>query len=420
MKNVHERRVPRRLWLAAAAATVASIALPAVPANAAPEDTRVLAYRLPCGSSVCDDDSDRLNSDDVTDGGVQLQAKTSSAIGLSTVELQLQLDGDWRCVHRWATSARSGTWHRNVDLGGRVEGCSGETLTDGSNGVHRVRTLATDRSGSQWSSALTLRVSSPPAAPTWAAAPERAEEDGGTPTVVLRWYANPEPDVEEYHFIRDDGNRIVEYAVSADRPGGQGCSLSGGVYTCTDDDFPDDGYSGNYRYALAAFRSSPDPSGSCSLPGAGSCVRSPNSATHTLALRQPPAPPPDPNVDRDPIAGRGNDGRDGSAGSGSGTPGRVRPRGPTLSQLAGGDYDFESGKYDLELPYQVDPTSDFPLPAPGAELGEFPESPTAAFGLDAGDPQRQRQGLIALAGGFLLLIVAVHLARVLRAPAQTP
>lgn len=410
---VQQRRLSRRLWLAASAAALASSVVSPLAAHANPEDTKVLVYATPCGSSVCDDETYRLSADDITDGVVQLQAKTSSAIGLTAVELQLQLDGEWRCLQRWPTSARSGTWQRNVDLGGRVEGCSGDQLTDGSNGVYRVRSVATDRGGSQASAPFTLRVSSPPVPPTWAAAPERTVGSDDAPSITLRWRANPEPDIVEYHFIRDDGDRVVEYAISAERPGGQGCSLSGGVYTCTDDAFPSDGYSGNYRYSLAAFRASPDDRGTCSLPGSGTCVRSANSSTHTLALRQPPPPPADPNrPDRPSTSGPGR--TDSTDSTGSRPPeGPSRPRVPTLSEIAAGDYGFETGEYSLELPYEVAPTFEGTFTAETEELA-FDAQPLSDLDAEA----RQRQGMIALAGGFLLLILAIHLARVLRAPAR--
>jgi len=392
---------------------MASFAAPPFAAHANPDDTRVLVYRTPCGASVCDDETYRLSADEITDGVVQLQAKTSSAIGLTAVELQLQLDGEWSCLHRWPTSARSGTWQRNVDLGGRVEGCGGDMLTDGSNGIYRVRSVATDRSGSQASAPFTLRVSSPPIAPSWASAPARTVGADDAPSVTLRWRANPEPDIVEYHFIRDDGDHVVEYAINAERPGGQGCSLSGGVYTCTDDAFPADGYSGNYRYSLAAFRASPDDRASCSLPGSGTCVRSANSATHTLAIRQPPPPPADPNrPDRPATTGRDGGSSTGSTGSRP-AEGPSRPHVPTLSEIASGDYAFESGEYSLELPYEVAPTFEGTFTAETEELA-FEPQPLSDLDADA----RQRQGMIALAGGFLLLILAIHLARVLRTPAR--
>lgn len=410
---VRQRRGSRRLWLVAFAAALASFAMPHAPALANPDDTRVLAYRLPCGAAMCDDETYRLSPDDITAGNVQIQAKTSSAIGLTSVEVQLQLDGEWRCLTRWATSARSGTWQRNVDLGGSVNDCSGDPLTDGSNGLYRVRSVATDRGGSQASASLTVKVSSPPVAPTWAAAPERTVDSDDAPSVELRWYANPEPDIVEYHFIRDDGDRIVEYAISANHPGGQGCSKTGGIYECTDDAFPANGYSGNYRYSLAAFRASPDERGSCSLPGAGACVRSANSSPHTLSLRQPPPPPADPNRPPD-RPDRSGPGRDSGSSTGSRPPdGPSAPRGPTLSEIAAGDYGFESGDYSLELPYEVAPTFEGTFTADTEELAFSPQ----AAG-DLNDEERQRQGMVALAGGFLALILATHLVRVLRAPAR--
>jgi hypothetical protein len=419
VKLVQKRWHRSRRWLVAFAAPLALLSLPTNPVSAAPDGTQVSAYRLPCSSSVCA--SGRVDDGELTAGNLQLQAKTSSAIGLSRVELQIQVGGEWTCLARWSTSARSGTWHRNFDFGSVTQGCDGDSVTDGSNGVYRVRAVATDRSGSDASPGMTLRISSPPQVPSWAAAPARVEGDDDGPAVELKWHANPEPDIVEYHFIRDDGSRVSEYAVSATRPGGQGCSLNNGVYTCIDDDFPASGYSGNYRYALAAFRSSPDESSNCSLPGSGSCVRSQNSSTQSLSMRQPPPPPADPgdtNTGNGSGSGgsRGN-GNDGSSNSGSGRSdsGRPsRPRPPSLSDIAAGNYDFESGEYDLELPYEVDPFNDLPLPDPGSELGAFEEQPTSFVQ----DPATQRRGFIAIALGLLLIVVAAFLVRLLRSPVR--
>lgn len=422
------RGLSRRLGLVAFATTLAGLGLFAIPAQAMPEDTRILAYRMPCGSAVCSDEGDRLTGDEVSDGNVQLQAKTSSAIGLTSVEIQLQEDGEWRCLTRWTTSARSGTWQKNIDLSARNDGCNGSTLTWGRNGTYRVRTLASDRSGSQASVPLTLQVSEAPTPPQWAGSPTRVSEDAGSPSVRLSWHANPEPDVVEYHFLRDDGRNISEYAISASRPGAQGCTLENGIYSCVDDDFPASGYSGTYRYALVAYRSSPDDRSSCSLPGSGSCVRSANSGTQSLALRQPPPPPddrpqsddgtgsrPDPND-----TGSVGDGGDsnGAAGPGRGDGGGGGARFPSMRDLIDANFDFEGGAYDLELPFEVEPGSDQPLAAPGAELGAFEEQQRVAFG-DPSQEGRQR-GFTALALGLVFLVVAVHLARVLKAPVTGP
>lgn len=418
VKHVSKRRLIRRRWLVVPAmAAMAGFALPAAPALAVPEDTRILAYRLPCGSTVCDDDAARVGNDEVTEGRVQLQARTSSAIGLSRVEIQLQTGGEWACLERWTTSARSGTWQLNLDLGQRVHGCTGDALTDGSNGIIRARTVATDRSGSQTSATLLLRVSTPPQTPVWASEPERVGGEDGAPAVQLRWHANPEPDIVEYHFIRDDGDRVVEYAVSASRPGAQGCSLSDGIYTCTDDAFPETGYTATYRYALAAFRASPDDSQACSLPGSGSCVRSQNSSTSTLSLREPPPPPRDPNEPERPATRPGGSSNRGSGGGDSG--GRPhRPGPPSLSELAAGEYDFEGGSFQRELPYEVDPTWEGALPAPDEELGAFDLQAAPSEIIDEDARARTKSGLTAIALGLLMLIGATFLVRVLRAPAR--
>ena len=254
MSRVRSRALERGVLLLVALATGCSALLLSSPASAAPENTSMSAYRLPCGKAICDDGSSRLSSDEVTDGEIQLQASTSSTLGLQSVEIQMQVSGEWRCLRRWSTSARSGRWQHNLDTRAPIDGCS-NTLSDGRNGVYRFRTVATDRSGSDASPAFALRVSNRPMPPTWAASPSRQGSVSDDPAVTLKWFRNPEPDIVEYHFVRYGPKGASEYAVSADRPGGQGCTLEGDLYTCTDDDFPSKNYAGTYRYALVAYRS---------------------------------------------------------------------------------------------------------------------------------------------------------------------
>jgi hypothetical protein len=419
-ENVQTRRRSVRLGLAACAAALAGLALPTV-AAADPAGSAVMAYQLPCGGSVCEDSSHRLTSDDVVTGNVQLQAETTSTLGLSSVQLQLLVDGEWACLYRWTTSARSGRWERDFDTRQPIHGCDGDRLTDSTNGGYRVRTFATDRAGTQASTPLTLQVSNAPVTPAWAAAPVASHEDGESPRITLKWYSNPEKDVAEYHFLRSDGDRLVEYAVSATRPGSQGCTFADNVYTCIDDDYPAAGYTGNYQYTLVAFRATPDDRSPCSL-GGGGCVRSSTSSSHTLALRGPPAPPaPDtnepPGTDRPGRGGGG--GGDGDGGGGTSTAPRVSPERegpPSLSELAAGaNYGFESGTFDRELPYEApqtfDPGTGLPVD-PGSQLAFDPE-------LAASEQSAQRRrGVTALVGGLLALIIAAFLIRLLRDPAR--
>lgn len=391
-----------RSGLAAIAVSLFSVLLPAV-AQAAPEDTNTTAYRLPCGQSTCEGGSNRLSSDDVVSGSVQLQASTSSAVGLQAIELQLHVDGEWRCLERWTTSARSGRWPYNIDTSQPLESCNGSTITDASNGIYRFRTLASDRTGDSASASMVLRVSNRPAAPMWAGTPKRDASRNDAPVVNLQWYANSEPDIVEYHFTRSGPGGTREYAVSATHPGGQGCSFSGGIYTCTDDDFPSGAYAGDYSYSLLAYRSSPDPGTSCSLPGTGNCTYSLRSPEKSLKLSAPaPTPPrapePEPEATQAPRP--------------RSSPTRVRTGPPSLSDIAAGDFSWDSGEFLRELPYGDTPAGPIPYTeTPPSDDPDLAFDPTASSIPD--DPSRKR-ALTALAGGLILLVMATHVMRVLK------
>lgn len=404
------------------------IAIMAVPvvglmpaAQAAPENTKVLAFRLPCDGAVCDPQGDaQIPNDSSVSGRVQLQAASSATVGLRTVELQVQLGDSWRCVRRWDTSARSFRAHQDLDTNSRLSGCSSD-FSNGENGVYRFRALAEDRSGAtETSSVFNLRVDNDPQEPRWADSPQGIFTSQG-PRVTLRWQANPEPDIVEYHFVRSGSGREVELAVSASRPGGQGCAFDSGVYECIDDAFgPDD--EGTYRYALIAYRQSPSSSKRCSLPGGGSCSTSGLSEVRSVTVEPPKtgpttAPPPPP-----PASEQFE--RRSSRGSSGGTARRPsRPAGPTLSDIAAGDeFCFECGEFDEQLPYDspviVDdrqPT-DADLILPGEEENLQAFDPELASALEA---ERTKRGLVALSAGLLMILMGIHLARVLRDPSRS-
>jgi hypothetical protein len=407
----------RRLLGIAIAATPMLGLIPA--AQAAPEGTKIIAFRLPCDGAVCDPQSDaQIPNDSTVSGRVQLQTASSAAVGLRSVELQVQVGTDWRCVRRWSTSARDFRAHQDLDTTSRLGGCSSD-FSNGENGVYRFRALAEDRTGAEQSSSVfNLRVENEPQVPRWADSPKGIFTTQG-PRVTLRWQANTEPDIVEYHFVRSGSGREVELAISADRPGGQGCAFDGGVYECIDDAFTSSD-EGTYRYALIAYRHSPSSSKKCSLPGGGNCIESKLSEVRTVTVTAPKAgdtttpPPPPPSAREQQASG-------GSRSGGSRPP--SRPAGPTLSDLAAGeDFCFECGEFDEELPYEspviVDDRqpSDADLVLPGEDENLQAFDPELAAALEA---ERMKRGLVALSAGLLLLLMGLHLARVLRDPSKT-
>lgn len=410
-ENMRDSARHRRLLGIASALLVASFAHPA---HAAPEDSRVLAFQLPCSGSVCDPNDDPvLASDQTVRGRVQLQAATSAAVGLRTVELQLQVGADWRCVRRWETTARTFRSERDIDTASRINGCAAG-FGDGSNGVYRFRTLAEDRTGqTQASAAFLIRVNNAPDAPTWEDEPRGTMTSDG-PRITLRWRANPEPDIVEYHFIRSGRDAQVEFAVSATKPTGQGCVIDAGVYECVDDSFRA-GDEGTYSYELVAYRNSPSSSSRCALPGTGECITSVESVAKAVSVVAPkanptdqtaPPPPPPPPPAKDP--------------SRRSSPRRA-PAGPTLSDLVTDpDFCFECGEFDGKLPYDSPFIVDTRPPPP------TPEALPGDDVLQAFDPElaaslaaeRARKGWTALAAGMILLALALQLGRTLRSPSR--
>lgn len=381
----------------------------ALPAFAAPTGTQLDVYRLPCDATTCDDSDTSIGDGEAADGALQFRVRTGSSIGLQRVQLQLELDGGWACVRSWTTSARDFDAHFDLDSTEPINGCDG-TLTNGANGSTMWRVFATDRTGNAAASPeFRMTLVNRPTPPRWLDQPRFLGVVAGRPRVELRWRSNPEPDIVEYHFIRSGGGDRVEYAISADHPGGQGCDRDSDGYTCYDDAFPEQGYQGSYDYALVAFRNDPTSSGRCALPSSGDCVGSASSGGAAVRLEAPPPPPPDPQQQ----GGSGAGGSGSSSGSGGRTPGRTRPRPPTLAEIAAGAFCFTCGEYETTLPYGAGPV----------QVGELPsfEDPNAAddLALDAEltsalDREQQRRNLLALSGGLLLLILAFLLARMLR------
>lgn len=410
-----------------AALAFVSVAVPmllAFPAGAAPSGTEVTkVYRLPCGGSTCDSGDGAISDGGTGFGSIQIQAKAQSSLGLSAVTLQARrvLNGDvgaWVCMRKWSDQGTS--FSSFVNWGTEAwpsspAGCSDSSVygTDTRNAVYDFRVQATDATGTTTSSAYSVKVNNPAARPVWDGSPTVAGAEDNDPIVTLRWKKNSEPDIREYHFIRSGPDGEEEFAVSATKPGGQGCDSDSSTITCYDDTLPKEGFDGDYSYSLVAFRSSPSSSYSCSISPYGSCATSQVSDTKTVSVDEPVAQGPDAvetNAPPKETTSSGGTPRQNT------TPSRVTRRPGSASSSSSSYADFFSGEYEKELPYDANkgfalPGDDGPTDQPSA-LG-----PESDF-LGNSDVGGRLRALRILSGGLIMLLVAAHLARLLRDPAD--
>lgn len=411
--------------LAIAAALVGAL-LWASPAQAAPDNVKVSnVFELPCAGSICDAGEDQaLSEGAVVNGSLQIHVSARSTLGLDWVELQarqvLTETGSWVCMKHWSSPgsnvSREFNWDTDRwpgDSGDAPAGCEASSyhgdLTR--NAQYDFRVQARDASGTTTSSVFSVKVSNAAQTPEWVDEPSVEGADERSPMVTLRWRATPEPDVREYHFIREGRDGEQEYAVSATKPGGQGCELDGDVYTCYDNDFSSEGFGGSYSYTVVAMRASPSSRQSCSLPPYGDCVESERSDSRSLGIAEPPPPGPDatdPTPTEKPTAGRGG------SGGGGREPSQVNRSSSTRGSFGSGGSaaEFFQGEYERELPY--DSPGGFDLP--GGE-GRTP----VAIGPDGEpifvtDTSGRLRAMKVLALGLILLLISGHLARLLREP----
>lgn len=401
-------------------AILAWVAASALPASAAPTDVQVSrVYQGPCDNPECDGSDESLEPGSIVRGTAQIHVSARSATGLSTVRLQGRrdvADAPWVCIRHWNTSA--GTFSNFVNWNTNAwpstpTGCPDATEHGAvtRNGAYELRVVATDVAGSTNSSAFAIRFDNKPQEPVWSDDPIVDDSDEANPIIELRWEANAEPDIAEYHYIRTDpSGRESEYAVSASKPGGQGCERDGSGYICYDDDFGSSGFGGSYSYALVALRSSPSGSNSCALSGAN-CVRSSSSEAVSADLNEPVErePAPTPSTRNSPAAGGGSPST-GSTGSGTPTT-KGSPRPTTVLGNRSSSYkDFFTGEYDTQLPYD-----ERRVLVPGSKDGRSIYAAGSGLGTglpvqDASDDRLWR----SLAAGMLLMLGAAHMARMLR------
>ena len=395
----------------------------ALPAFAAPTAQTVTVYQTPCDSSPCGasgSGDSALSSSALVKDTIQIVARASSTAGLSYVRLQASPDAGktWICLANWNTSSTNyqnhfdwGTSKWPGSSGSAPAGCpsSGVYGTLTRNGSYQLRVQAADALGTTNSGTFAVRVNNKPSVPTWSDSPTVDGQNSNQPVVTLRWDANPEPDMVEYHYVRTnpDGTQ-VEYAVSATSPGGQGCDRDGTGYICYDDDFPSSQFGGTYSYSLIAYRSSPATSADPCAIGSGNCIASSQSDDTSIQIDEPPPPSPG-------QATGGGGGGTRKTGSGVGT---TKSSGGTTTRHASGTgggtghtyCDFYCGSFKSQLPYDQRQVL---IPSGNGKRPIFAAGPTLGTGIDIGEQPNKRLWF-SLAAGLLLMLCAAHMARLLR------
>ncbi|MFA5892146.1 MAG: hypothetical protein WDA27_14555 [Actinomycetota bacterium] len=395
----------KRLLLVRCASLAAAVlfgGLVAMPAYGAPKDTRITAvFQGPCAGATCKSGTDSaLDNNDVARSAVQVQMASSSSVGLDSARLEMRYgSGAWMCVKTWTVGGgRAFSAHYDWETRFLPKDCSGEGGSALSrNGTYAFRLIAAERvSGdTQTSPVFTIRVENPPEAPEWTASPKVTGASEYSPLVELSWRANSEPDVVEYHYARLSPNGTEdEFAVSAAHPGGQGCDISGDIYTCWDDYFPSKGFGGTYTYVLIAYRSSPATSGQCALPPGGKCVQSSASEPKNASVVEPK---PSPTAVPTPT-------KSSSAATATAKP---RPSTRVLGTRTNWK-DYYTGEYEEKLPYAPRTKIE---PVPGSSRFDSGTALAAAPESSEGD---SRNAWLSIAAGLVMILTALHLTRALR------
>lgn len=421
-----------RIALAATLLTWA-FGLAASPATATPSNVRIdKIYQLPCENPDCSGNGDDpLGGNPLVKGSVQIHAHAESSVGLEWLRIEGRLGtGGWVCLMQWSLSSVSSinkyyNWNTTQWPGSSSNppGSCPESDAHGDptrNGDYDVRAVAKERTlpgvtDTAASSVVELRVNNRPSAPDWAASPTVSGEDERDPVVELRWKANPEPDIVEYHFVRTDPNgEEWAFAVSAKNPGGQGCDLGSGVYTCEDpvlleSSYGDNGYAGTREYVIYALRSSPV-SGGCVLSSSG-CIRSQSSEVRSAEVEEPPPPPVE---SESPTPEGSGGGSGGGSSSPSASPSARRSSSSrrataTASPRVLGERlnnsEFFQGEFEQTLPYGQNRVL-----VPGRRGNSL----YAAGNPLAGQTEDDRGPWTPLAAGLVLMLIAAHMARLLR------
>lgn len=401
-------RILRALF-ACALAALSCAALLAIPASATPTATKITVWQAPCEADTCTTAKDRpLASGTIVHGAIQIQVSSATQIGFDWVKLESRpgTTGTWGCFANWSPTANN-FWAQIDWTTTRWQACGAGAgdLTRNEAVQFRLRAHEKVGDGETITSPFTVYLNNRPSAPLWAATPV-AHSDDDYPHVELKWKANPEPDIVEYHFVRSDPDGSEqEFAVSASNPGGQGCEFTAGSYECIDDAFPSSRYTGRYEYVVLAYRSSPSTAQGCALPPADGCTQSPTGSMRYALLAEPkenpagaPAPSKRPSSRPSPrviIVGSHQ----------SSNPNQ------DLGALPG----FEGDPYDPTLPYSQT------LPYSGSTPSSAPptvQSPdeiiVASDTLPVGSESGAGRAMRYIAGGLVLMMGGIHLTRLLR------
>lgn len=363
---------------------------------------------VPAGAAIVDFGIDSPADGEVTSNKVipvQVHAESDASSGLQYLRLELEGPGFSNRVVWCApgptpncpafsntTPTYSGTFNWDT------------TSLTSYNGDYTLKLVVKDNGGAIKTDVKQVRVNTPPAIPSWTSV--TPSTSGGQAKMTLKWKANTEPDIVSYRITRtsSNGGPNTFFKVEKSNPGGQGCSLSGSTYTCTDTAFPASGYAGTYTYYLAATRNSPVTSSGVS---SGQSARAASISE----------PKPSPTTGGGGGSGGGG-GRGGSGGGGStqnpgggfitrgpgGAPGASLT--PTPDPFAPDPGEFFEGTFDKELPYK---------PRTTVVLGQQERRTIAGFaGEDDLPPLDVRKTLLPVAGGLFTLTAALHFRRIIR------
>ena len=376
----------------------------------------------------------------ITQGTLQIQSKplADSGYSIQSVEIDIKFSGGSVCAARGSTSAAL-TWDSSSypssacgssSLSGKTPNSS---VTIASNAVEKTCPLIGSCTTKPISGSITVNLNNAPTPPAWAASPTVSGASKNQPVVTLRWNASPEPDIQEYRFLRTDpSGNTKQYPVQASNPSAQGCSESGTTYTCYDTDFPSSGFGGTYSYTLVAYRSSPSQADTCYYPNQQTpCIGATSTDVRSVSIVQPTPSPAATGGTGGSTGGPGGTGG-GSFGGTSGGVGTVPTGVPSVASanqssqqsrtaVQGQTFNpgdcFTCGTYGKTLPYGSLPGDgqSGTITVPGSGQGPIAAGAGIGSGSSGPDP---RQLWVSIAAGLVLLLTAGHVARVLRTTAR--
>lgn len=430
--------------LIATAVLTTSLGIFALPAKAAV--TPVTVFQR-CGGS-CESE---VQSGDAVQKDVRIEVRSSGTQN-QWVEIQLRRgSGDWMCIKRYPNnppSFISYIWSTSAIPNGGSNSCEGPA-PDGAaswgartaNDEFGIRVQFQERSsvGSgrrDQTTEFRVKLNNAPDAPTLSSAMTRGN---GTKHayVELRWPRVSDPEIVQYEVIRHGPDGRTAWFVDAANPGRDDCpSSSSSSYVCRDKSsaFQREGFEATYHYELRSFRTTQATSSSsgvtrCARGSSGYCVGSQTSNSKSTTVAGPPEPSPEPQPSS-PTSSGGS----GGANSPSSTPStsgpspsatktaeqlrRERELARVLAEQRRQDYlDFFTGEYDDTLPFDANSGMlGGGGPVYGGETSDGPTQQASGPQFPAGsrDPAPYR----AAAGGSLMLLVAAHMARLLKRSQQ--